>query len=173
MVTIAAKIGYLTSVTNPLALAVAQPLVGVPVFSGALFRATILAVFLPLGIWFLLRSASRRRIVSEQPPRFEAQRLAGRHVGVLLVLLASVVVMVVGVRNYEWGNAELSAMYILGRISISSPPKACFVTVMVSQLVLGVFASMIVAWFSRKREFRADAASAGLLGSPQPMVSAA
>jgi heat shock protein HtpX len=47
-----------------------------------------------------------------------------------------------------------------------------FVTVMVSQLVLGVFASMIVAWFSRKREFRADAASASLLGSPQPMVSA-
>ncbi len=47
-----------------------------------------------------------------------------------------------------------------------------FVTVMVSQLLLGVFASMIVAWFSRKREFRADAASASLLGSPQPMVNA-
>jgi heat shock protein HtpX len=47
-----------------------------------------------------------------------------------------------------------------------------FVTVMVSQLVLGVFASMIVAWFSRRREFRADAASAHLLGSPQPMVNA-
>ena len=47
-----------------------------------------------------------------------------------------------------------------------------FVTVMASQLVLGVFASMIVAWFSRKREFRADAASASLLGSPQPMVQA-
>ena len=47
-----------------------------------------------------------------------------------------------------------------------------FVTVIASQLVLGLFASMIVAWFSRRREFRADAASASLLGSPQPMVSA-
>jgi len=47
-----------------------------------------------------------------------------------------------------------------------------FVTVMVSQIVLGLFASMIVAWFSRRREFRADAASASLLGSPQPMVQA-
>jgi len=47
-----------------------------------------------------------------------------------------------------------------------------FVTVLVSQLVLGVFASMIVAWFSRRREFRADAASAQLLGTPQPMVNA-
>ena len=47
-----------------------------------------------------------------------------------------------------------------------------FVTVVVSQIVLGILASMIVAWFSRRREFRADAASADLLGTPQPMVKA-
>src|SRR5258707_4340295 len=39
-----------------------------------------------------------------------------------------------------------------------------FITVMVSQLVLGVFASMIVAWFSRRREFRADAPPPSPLG---------
>ncbi|HVF34781.1 MAG TPA: protease HtpX [Candidatus Saccharimonadia bacterium] len=39
-----------------------------------------------------------------------------------------------------------------------------FVTVMVAQVVLGVFASMIVAWFSRRREFRADAGGAKLEG---------
>jgi heat shock protein HtpX len=47
-----------------------------------------------------------------------------------------------------------------------------FVTVMVAQLVLGILASMIVAWFSRWREFRADRGSANLLGSPTPMVNA-
>jgi heat shock protein HtpX len=47
-----------------------------------------------------------------------------------------------------------------------------FITVIVSQILLGVLASMIVAWFSRRREFRADAASASLLGSPNPMVGA-
>jgi heat shock protein HtpX len=47
-----------------------------------------------------------------------------------------------------------------------------FVTVMASQIVLGLLASIIVAWFSRQREFRADAASASLLGSPQPMMRA-
>jgi heat shock protein HtpX len=46
------------------------------------------------------------------------------------------------------------------------------VTVMVCQVVFGIAASMIVAWFSRHREFRADAGSARLLGSPQPMVKA-
>jgi heat shock protein HtpX len=47
-----------------------------------------------------------------------------------------------------------------------------FITVLVCQILFGILASMIVAWFSRRREFRADAASAGLLGSPSPMVSA-
>jgi len=47
-----------------------------------------------------------------------------------------------------------------------------FITVIACQILFGLVASMIVAWFSRRREFRADAASAGLLGSPLPMVSA-
>ncbi len=47
-----------------------------------------------------------------------------------------------------------------------------FITVIVAQIVLGILASMIVAWFSRRREFRADAGSAQFLGSPSPMVNA-
>jgi heat shock protein HtpX len=39
-----------------------------------------------------------------------------------------------------------------------------FATVMVTQLVLGIAASMIVMWFSRQREFRADAGGAHLAG---------
>jgi heat shock protein HtpX len=42
-----------------------------------------------------------------------------------------------------------------------------FVTVIVAQIVLGILASMIVAWFSRHREFRADAGSAKFLGTPR------
>jgi heat shock protein HtpX len=41
---------------------------------------------------------------------------------------------------------------------------AFFVTSMIAQLVLGVLASMVVMWFSRHREFRADAGSARLSG---------
>jgi heat shock protein HtpX len=47
-----------------------------------------------------------------------------------------------------------------------------YVTVFVCEILFGILASMIVAWFSRQREFRADAGSAGLLGTPRPMVSA-
>jgi heat shock protein HtpX len=47
-----------------------------------------------------------------------------------------------------------------------------FIASLVAQVVLGILASMIVAWFSRQREFRADAGSADLLGNKQPMISA-
>lgn len=46
------------------------------------------------------------------------------------------------------------------------------VTVFVCELVFGLAASLIVAWFSRQREFRADAGSAKLLGSGVPMMHA-
>jgi len=46
-----------------------------------------------------------------------------------------------------------------------------FITTIVAQIVFGILASMIVMWFSRQREFRADAGSARLEG-PQKMISA-
>ena len=47
-----------------------------------------------------------------------------------------------------------------------------FITMIVAQLLFGVLASIVVAWFSRRREFRADAGSAQYLGTPQPMIHA-
>jgi heat shock protein HtpX len=47
-----------------------------------------------------------------------------------------------------------------------------FIASLVSQIVLGILASMIVAWFSRQREFRADRGSASLMGTPRPMINA-
>jgi len=47
-----------------------------------------------------------------------------------------------------------------------------YATVLACEIVFGVLASIIVAWFSRRREFRADAGSAAYLGTPQPMMRA-
>jgi heat shock protein HtpX len=46
------------------------------------------------------------------------------------------------------------------------------ITTVVLDLVLGVLAAIIVAWFSRQREYRADAGSAQLMGAKQPMINA-
>ena len=46
------------------------------------------------------------------------------------------------------------------------------ITVFIAEIVLAILASIIVAWFSRRREFRADAGSSALMGSPRPMIAA-
>ncbi|MDX1490625.1 MAG: protease HtpX [Pseudohongiellaceae bacterium] len=48
---------------------------------------------------------------------------------------------------------------------------AFWITSIIAQMVLGILASMIVMWFSRRREFRADAGGASLAGR-QNMISA-
>ena len=60
----------------------------------------------------------------------------------------------------------------LSRGNNDGPGIGYMATVLVSQIVLGIGASLIVAWFSRHREFRADAGSAKLLGSALPMQKA-
>lgn len=44
--------------------------------------------------------------------------------------------------------------------------------VMLMQLVLGILSSIVLMWYSRRREYAADAGSARLLGSPMPMIAA-
>ena len=57
--------------------------------------------------------------------------------------------------------------YVIDRVVFKTERghgPAFLVTVIVAQLVLGILASMIVMWFSRQREFRADAGGAKLEG---------
>jgi len=46
------------------------------------------------------------------------------------------------------------------------------VTVIVCDILFGVLASIIVAYFSRQREYRADRGAAHILGNPRPMIAA-
>ena len=66
--------------------------------------------------------------------------------------------------------------YFVDRVLLKNdrggPGIGYYITDIVCQIVFGLLASIIVAWFSRQREFRADAGSASLMGSPQPMVKA-
>jgi heat shock protein HtpX len=54
----------------------------------------------------------------------------------------------------------------------SGPGIGYYVTSIVLDIVLGFVASMIVAWFSRQREFRADEGASQLMGNKQPMINA-
>ena len=52
------------------------------------------------------------------------------------------------------------------------PGVGYYVATMVLQVVFGFLAAIVVAWFSRQREFRADRGAAQLMGSPQAMIAA-
>ncbi|HEY0634836.1 MAG TPA: protease HtpX [Gammaproteobacteria bacterium] len=53
----------------------------------------------------------------------------------------------------------------------SGPGLGYWISSIIAEIVLGILASVIVAWFSRQREFRADAGGANLAGSSK-MVAA-
>ncbi|VVE09885.1 C4-dicarboxylate ABC transporter [Pandoraea eparura] len=119
LVAIAAKIGYIASVTNPLALAVAQPLVGLPLFSGVGLRVAVFVGFLALGIayflWHVYRSEYRLAEARAQMASVAHlhARLSRRHKVTLLVLALAAAMLVYGTRELKWGNLELSAFYVL------------------------------------------------------------
>ena len=54
----------------------------------------------------------------------------------------------------------------------SGPGMGYYITSIVLDIVLGIAASIVVAWFSRQREFRADAGASELMGRKQPMINA-
>ena len=54
----------------------------------------------------------------------------------------------------------------------NGPGIGYYVTTIVLDILLGMLAAVIVAWFSRHREYRADAGAAALMGRKQPMIGA-
>ncbi|HBH29600.1 MAG: protease HtpX [Desulfofustis sp. PB-SRB1] len=76
-----------------------------------------------------------------------------------VIFFARIVASVIS--NVLRGDEEGGGLGFLGYIAVT----------IVMELILGFFASLIVAWFSRKREFRADSGSAYLVG-PGKMISA-
>jgi len=66
--------------------------------------------------------------------------------------------------------------YVIDRMILRNeqdgPGIGYFAADLVLNIVFGLLAGIVVAWFSRRREFRADAGSAQILGSPRPMINA-
>jgi len=111
LVGIAAKIGYATSVTNPLALVVAQPLAHVPLFSGMGFRLALFVIFITLGIGYALYMLRPVR-PPEAATAAQTAPLSPRHLGVLLCLLLAGIAMVAGFVYFGWTENEVSTFYV-------------------------------------------------------------
>ncbi len=118
LVAIAAKIGYLASVTNPLALVIAQPIVQVPLLSGAGLRLFVFVLFLAIGIAYLLLYVKRHGYTLPAELN-QDNRLSLSHRFVLMVVGISVIVQVIGTSEWKWGDIQLGAFYIFEGIIIA------------------------------------------------------
>ena len=109
--------------------------------------------------------------------RTEAEAVLGHEVThvangdmVTLTLIQGVVNTFVFVLSRVIGNL-VDRLFFRGAGDSRGPGPAFWIATLASQLVLSLFASMIVMWFSRRREFRADAGGARL-GSRAGMIGA-
>jgi uncharacterized ion transporter superfamily protein YfcC len=109
VVWIASVVGYSASVTNPIVLAVAQPLAGIPVFSGILPRLVIFSVMFALGAGYMLLYLRRLPKIEHIPG---AARLSVRHVSVLISVVLCATALVTGTALWSWGNTQLAAAFI-------------------------------------------------------------
>ncbi|CAM3663361.1 YfcC family protein [Rheinheimera salexigens] len=112
IVTVAVKVGYLSSITNPLPLTIAQPLLGLPVFSGAGMRALFFVCFLVVGIGFMLLVIKKVGFADQPKHEVCNKRLSTRHLLLLLTLLAGVGGLVYASTTWQWHNQQLTAYYL-------------------------------------------------------------
>lgn len=113
IVTVAVKAGYMASVSNPIPLTIAQPLLGLQIFSGAGFRFACWLVFLAVGILFVLWMIRSQHATSLQAEiEFNHAPLTGRHSAVLVLLTLGIAVLVFASNQWQWKHHELSAYYI-------------------------------------------------------------
>ena len=152
IVTISVKIGYLASITNPVALSVAQPLVGLPIFSGMSMRIASYVTFLLVGIAFVLWSIRKEGYDTRATFTFEHKPLPVRHLLNLVVLGAGIGFLVYASNRWAWKYNELSAFYLLLSVSFAviarlgaSVAASAFIEGMKTVLIAGVLIGLATA----------------------------
>lgn len=152
IVVISVKIGYLGSITNPVALAVAQPLVGLPMFSGLNMRVAAYLVFLLVGIAFVLLTIRKHGFDATAQFAFKRAPLAPRHSLNLLLLAVGVAFLVYASNRWHWKYPELSAYYLAMSMLFSavagigaSEAAGAFVDGMKKVLMAGVLIGLATA----------------------------
>lgn len=108
-------------------------------------------------------------------PREEIEAVIGHEVAHIANGDMVTMTLIQGVMNTFVVFISRVVGYFVDRVLLKNergPGIGYYATTIVMDLLLGILAAIIVAWFSRQREFRADAGAAQLMGRKQPMINA-
>lgn len=153
IVAVAVKVGYLASVTNPYALSIAQPLVGLQIFSGLSMRLAAYGLFMLIGVVFVLWAIRRHGPINGAvSASFSTQPLSLRHCLMMSTLLIGIAFMVFAANQWHWKNTQLSAYYLFLSIIFSimsgmsaSESADAFIAGMKKVLIAGLLIGLATA----------------------------
>ena len=115
IVYVASNVGFSSAFLNPFTVGIAQGMADLPLFSGMGYRLVCWGVLTALLVAFVLVYAARTRKKAdaslEVSPAPEA--LTGRQKAILAVLGVTVVLLVVGVTQWEWYLPEITGLFLL------------------------------------------------------------
>ncbi|MEM8486606.1 MAG: TIGR00366 family protein [Bacteroidota bacterium] len=121
---IGSGIGYGVAALNPFTVLVAQEVAGVPLISGIEYRLAISLPFFLIGFFHMWRYAKKIRsnpaaslvhdVPEAQLPEEEATvELSGRHVTILWITIATLILLVWGIISHGWYFVELGAVFVV------------------------------------------------------------
>ena len=136
-------VGFMASTLNPYTVAVAQSIAGVELYSGLGFRWLCFAVFMGIAIAYTVVYAIRVRKSPEisatlgddcvhgfDRSQLDAYEFSGKHILIMLVVVATLVLLMLGLINWKWGYKELCGLFIIMSIVVAAldgwnPNKYC------------------------------------------------
>ncbi|MBQ4389616.1 MAG: YfcC family protein [Bacteroidales bacterium] len=115
IVYVASNVGFSSAFLNPFTVGIAQGMAGLPFFSGLGYRLVCWSLLTALLVAFVLVYAAKTRnkadVSLEAAPAPEA--LTPRQKAILAVLGITVVMLVVGVTQWEWYLPEITGLFLL------------------------------------------------------------
>ena len=160
----AVMVGFASSAFNPYTIGVAQKIAELPLYSGALFRTLVYAVFVVAYTLYVMRYARTHSgpdclagydDIAAEDIRTTDAPFTLRHKIVLLGFLVIVGLMIYGALRLEWYFTEISALFIIGGvfscIFLRASPKESvrmaidgFRDIIMGVIVIGLARSILV-----------------------------
>ena len=116
IVYVASNVGFSSAFLNPFTVGIAQGMAELPLFSGMNYRIFCWGLLTLLMILFVVFYAHRTRRTQPAATAVETASvpaLTSRQRAILLVLLATVVLLIVGVTCWDWYMPEITGLFLL------------------------------------------------------------